>query len=154
MSPIIIGFVTGAVCFLAISLKYRFRYDDSLDVVGVHLVGGLVGSLLLGIFADKAVNSAGADGLLFGGGASLLGKQAMASFSVLAFSFVVSLALGKVIDLTIGLRVTEEDEQEGLDLSQRRDRLHPGLTRRRAGAQDSAEPSQPAHPSHPRRTSS
>ena len=118
MSPIIIGFVTGAVCFLAISLKYRFRYDDSLDVVGVHLVGGLVGSLLLGIFADKAVNSAGADGLLFGGGASLLGKQAIASFSVLAFSFVVSLALGKVIDLTIGLRVTEEDEQEGLDLSQ------------------------------------
>ncbi len=118
MSPILIGFVTGIVCFLAISLKYRFGYDDSLDVVGVHLVGGLLGSILLGLFADKTVNAAGADGLLFGGGVTLLGHQAIASIAVFMFSFVVSLALAKVLDLTIGIRVSQDDEQEGLDLSQ------------------------------------
>ena len=118
MSPVIIGFIAGFVCFLAIQLKYRFGYDDSLDVVGVHLVGGLVGSLLLGLFAEKAVNAAGADGLLFGGGASLLGKQAIASFAVLAFSLVMSLLIGFAIHKTMGLRVDPEAEQEGLDLSQ------------------------------------
>ncbi len=117
-SPIIIGFVTGGVCFLAISLKYKLKYDDSLDVVGVHLVGGLLGSILLGLFADKAVNSAGADGVFFGGGTALLVDQVIASIVVLAFSFVVSIALAKVIDLVIGLRVSPEDESEGLDLSQ------------------------------------
>jgi len=118
MSPVIIGFVTGIICFLAISLKYRFRYDDSLDVVGVHLVGGLVGSLLLGLFAEKAVNPAGADGLFFGGGVTLLGNQAIASVAVFAFSFVVSLLIGLAIQKTMGLRVDEDAEQEGLDLSQ------------------------------------
>ena len=118
MSPVIIGFVTGIICFLAISLKYRFRYDDSLDVVGVHLVGGLVGSLLLGLFAEKAVNPAGADGLFFGGGVTLLGNQAIASVAVFAFSFVVSLLIGLAIQKTMGLRVDEDSEQEGLDLSQ------------------------------------
>lgn len=118
MSPIIIGFLTGIICFLAIQLKYRFAYDDSLDVVGVHLVGGLVGSLLLGLFADKSINAAGFDGLFFGGGTELLLHQLIASAAVFAFSFTLSLAIGKVIDLTIGLRVTEEQEQEGLDLTQ------------------------------------
>lgn len=118
MSPIAIGFVTGMVCFFALGLKKRFRFDDSLDVVAVHLVGGLLGSLLLGLFADKAVNPAGFDGLFNGGGVELLKDQAVASVAVLVFSFVVSLALAKVIDLTIGLRVTPEDEEIGLDLSQ------------------------------------
>jgi Amt family ammonium transporter len=118
VSPMVIGFVTGGVCFLAISLKYRFGYDDSLDVVGVHLVGGLVGSLLLGLFADKTINSAGADGVFFGGGVELLKDQFVASLAVIVFSGAVSLVLGKLIDVTIGLRVPEEDEQTGLDLSQ------------------------------------
>jgi Amt family ammonium transporter len=118
MSPVIIGFLAGIICFLAIQLKYRFGYDDSLDVVGVHLVGGLVGSLLLGLFAEKAVNAAGADGLFFGGGASLLGKQAIASFAVLGFSLVMSLLIGFAIQKTMGLRVDADAEQEGLDLSQ------------------------------------
>jgi Amt family ammonium transporter len=118
MSPIIIGFITGMVCFLAISLKYRFGYDDSLDVVGVHLVGGLTGSIVLGLFADKTVNAAGFDGLFFGGGAELLKDQIVASFAVLVFSGLVTGVLGKLIDVTIGLRVDEDAEQTGLDLSQ------------------------------------
>jgi Amt family ammonium transporter len=118
MSPIIIGFITGALCFLAISLKYRFRYDDSLDVVGVHLVGGLTGSLLLGLFASKAVNPAGFDGLFFGGGFELLKDQFVASISVIVFSGLATLVIAKLIDVTIGLRVDEDAEQTGLDLSQ------------------------------------
>jgi Amt family ammonium transporter len=118
LSPIIIGFIAGAVCFLAIQLKFRFGYDDSLDVVAVHLVGGIIGSLLLGFFADKSVNALGADGVFFGGGGSLLGDQFVAVIATIVYSFVVSLVLAKVIDLVIGLRVTDEDEVQGLDLSQ------------------------------------
>src|SRR3954454_10155142 len=76
MAPIVIGFLAGAICMLAVSLKFRFGFDDSLDVVGVHLGGGIVGSLLLGLFADTAINSAGRDGVFFGGGAGLLAEQA------------------------------------------------------------------------------
>ncbi|MFM7093193.1 MAG: ammonium transporter, partial [Actinomycetota bacterium] len=90
MAPIIIGLVSGAVCYLALSLKTKFGFDDSLDVIAVHLVGGLVGALLLGFFADTKVNSLGADGWFFGGGADLLGKQALASVATLAFSFIVT----------------------------------------------------------------
>jgi Amt family ammonium transporter len=118
LSPMAIGAAAGAVCFLAIGLKYRLGYDDALDVVGVHLVGGLLGSLLLGLFAQRSVNPAGADGLLFGGGLGLLGRQTIASVAVFVFSFVVSLGLGKAIDLTLGLRVSADDEQEGLDITQ------------------------------------
>jgi Amt family ammonium transporter len=118
MAPIFIGLAAGAVCFLAISLKFRFGYDDSLDVVGVHLVGGILGSLLLGFFADKAINSTGADGVFLGGGAHLLVQQLLAVGATLVFSFVVSFVLAKVIDMTIGLRIEEEDEYRGLDLSQ------------------------------------
>ena len=117
LSPLAIGAIAGALCFLAISLKYRLGYDDSLDVVGVHLVGGLVGSLLLGVFADPAATGIGTEGLLVGGGAGLLADQAIASIATLAFSFVVSFILAKVIDLTIGLRITPDQEQEGLDSS-------------------------------------
>ncbi|HWC12928.1 MAG TPA: ammonium transporter [Acidimicrobiales bacterium] len=116
--PLVIGFVAGAVCFLAIQLKFRFGYDDSLDVVGVHLVGGLVGSLLLGLFADLRVNPGGADGLFFGGGFSLLGKQVLAVAATMVWSFVASVVIAKVIDATIGLRVTPDEEAEGLDLTQ------------------------------------
>jgi Amt family ammonium transporter len=117
MPSIIIGFVTGVVCFKAISLKERFGYDDALDVVGVHLVGGLMGSILLGFFADTAINPAGRDGLFIGGGAGLLGEQALAAGVTLVFSFVVSFVIAKAIDLTIGLRVDPDVEDEGLDLA-------------------------------------
>ena len=118
MSPILIGFAAGILCLLAIGLKNRFGYDDSLDVVGVHLVGGLVGALLLGVFADQRVNELGFNGLLFGGGAGLLIDQIVASAATLAYSFVVSLGIAKVVDVVIGLRVSAEEEQEGLDRSQ------------------------------------
>jgi Amt family ammonium transporter len=119
MSPILIGLAAGILCVLAIQLKFKFGYDDSLDVIGVHLVGGLVGALLLGFFADSSVNELVVDeGIFLGGGASLLWFQAVASFVTLAFSFVVSFILAKVIDKLIGLRVSEEDEDEGLDFSQ------------------------------------
>ena len=93
-------------------------YDDSLDVVGVHLVGGIAGSLLLGLFADRSINRAGADGVFLGGGFHLLANQLLAVGATLAYSFVVSFALAKIIDRVIGLRVSSEDEAEGLDLSQ------------------------------------
>ncbi|MGH2790347.1 MAG: ammonium transporter [Actinomycetota bacterium] len=118
LSAIAIGLVAGVVCSLAVGLKFRFGYDDSLDVVGVHLVGGVLGALMTGIFADTAINAAGADGLLFGGGAALLGKQLVAIVVTLVFSLVVSLVLLKIVQATIGLRVSESEELTGLDLGQ------------------------------------
>jgi Amt family ammonium transporter len=118
LDPVIIGLLAGIGCFFAIQLKFRLGYDDSLDVVGIHLVGGLIGSIVLGLFADLDVNPAGADGLFYGGGWSLLGEQILASFSVLVFAFAATWVIAKVIDLTIGLRAPAEDELEGLDLTQ------------------------------------
>jgi Amt family ammonium transporter len=118
MSPIWIGFIAGVVCFLALQIKFKFRFDDSLDVIAVHLVGGAIGSLMVGLFADNNVNPAGKDGLFFGGGTSLLVEQIIAVAAVMAFSFVVSWILAKAIDGTIGLRCSEDEELEGLDLSQ------------------------------------
>jgi Amt family ammonium transporter len=118
LASIPIGAIAGGLCFLAISLKTRFGYDDSLDVVGVHLVGGLVGSLLLGLFADVSATGLGRDGLFFGGGAGLLGDQFVASFATLAFSFVLAYVIAQVLDTVIGIRVSEDDEVTGLDLSQ------------------------------------
>jgi len=119
LPAIIIGFVAGGLCLLAISLKNRFGYDDALDVVGVHLVGGIVGSLLLGLFADTAVNGIVTDeGLFLGGGADLFIDQLVATVVVMVFSFVVSYLIAKVIDLAIGIRISPEAELEGLDRSQ------------------------------------
>lgn len=119
MAPIFIGLVAGVLCVLAIRLKFRFGYDDSLDVVGVHLVGGIVGGLLLGFFADAEVNKlVENEGVFLGGGFSLLWFQFVACAVTFAFSFVASWIIAKVIDMTIGLRVSEEDEDEGLDFSQ------------------------------------
>ena len=118
MAPIAIGAITGFVCYLCLTLKTKFGFDDSLDVIAVHLVGGLVGSLLLGLFADTAINGLGADGLFFGGGASLLGKQALASVATFVFSFVVTYVVAKILNATIGIRVSPENELVGLDQSQ------------------------------------
>ncbi len=120
LAPLAIGGVAGAVCYLAISLKFRFGYDDSLDVIAVHLVGGIIGSVLLGLFADASVNPAGADGVFFGGGWSLFGEQVLAVVVVMVFSFTVSLAIGFGLKKALpgGIRVSEEDEETGLDLTQ------------------------------------
>jgi Amt family ammonium transporter len=119
MAPVYIGAFTGAVCYLALSLKKAFKFDDSLDVIAVHLVGGLIGSILLGLFADSTINGVVTnEGLFLGGGGDLLVDQIVASVVTLAYSFVASIIIGKVIDLTIGLRVSDEDEDLGLDLSQ------------------------------------
>jgi Amt family ammonium transporter len=119
MAGVWIGLITGVVCYLALGLKRAFKFDDSLDVIAVHLVGGLAGSLLLGFFADATINPAVAhEGVFLGGGTSLLLDQLLASVVTLVFAFVATLIIGKVIDLTIGLRVDEAAEEVGLDLSQ------------------------------------
>lgn len=117
-APIIIGLIAGVVCYLALSLKTKFNFDDSLDVIAVHLVGGILGAVLLGFFADTKVNSLGFDGLFFGGGTELLVDQLVALGSTIAFSFTVTWIIAKAIDKTIGLRVSAEDELVGLDQSQ------------------------------------
>jgi Amt family ammonium transporter len=117
MSALIIGAIGGAVCFSACQLKTRFGYDDSLDVVGVHCVGGTTGALLTGLFASKVVNPAGADGLFFGNPAQF-GIQVVATLATLLYCFVGAMLLLKVVDAIVGLRVAEEDEVAGLDLSQ------------------------------------
>lgn len=119
MAPVVIGAAAGVVCYLALGIKKAAGLDDSLDVIAVHLVGGLVGSLLLGLFADAGVNPAVThEGLFLGGGISLLVDQAVASVVVMGFSFLASLGLGKLIDVTLGLRVDSAAEEAGLDLSQ------------------------------------
>ncbi|GLZ31348.1 ammonium transporter [Lentzea sp. NBRC 105346] len=115
LGALAIGVIAGALCSLAVGLKYRFGYDDSLDVVGVHLVGGLVGTLLIGFFGTTSVNSAGADGLFYGGGFSQLGKQAIAAFAVMGYSFVIAFILAWVVNKTVGFRVSEEAEVSGVD---------------------------------------
>jgi Amt family ammonium transporter len=117
MSSIAIGAIGGFVCFNACNIKARMGYDDSLDVVGVHLVGGITGALLTGVFASKAINPAGNDGLLFGN-PSLLIAQIEAVIITLIFCGGGAFILLKVVDALVGLRATEEDEVVGLDLSQ------------------------------------
>ena len=120
LAGIVFGAAAGVFCYLAIQLKYRLGYDDSLDVVGVHMVGGIVGGVLIGFFADTGILGRGDpeaydDGLFFGGGLDLLGEQVLSIVVVLAFSFVVTFVLAKLLDLTIGLRVDPATEAGGLD---------------------------------------
>jgi Amt family ammonium transporter len=120
LAPVVIGFAAGVICLFAIRLEFRFGYDDALDVVAVHLVGGVIGSVLLGLFADASVNELGKDGLLFGGGTSLLVEQVIAVVAVFVFSLVVSGLIGLALKKTLpgGLRVSDDDEDAGLDLTQ------------------------------------
>jgi Amt family ammonium transporter len=117
MAALVIGFAAGAVCYLAIKLKWKLKYDDALDVVGVHLVGGSLGALATGIFATKAINSLGANGLL-AGSPDLLLKQFIAVAVTIAYSFVVSFLLLQMVVKTVGLRVTDKEETLGLDITQ------------------------------------
>jgi ammonium transporter, Amt family len=139
LGAVAIGLVAGAVCACAVRLKFRYGFDDSLDVVAVHGVGGLVGMLLLGVLASTATNPAGADGLLYGGGLAQLGKQAVAVVAVLAYSFVVTALIAWVVARTIGLRVDREVEVEGVDEAEHAETgydfspLAAGASTRRAG---------------------
>ena len=126
MGSIVIGLLAGAVCCLATSLKNIFKFDDALDVVGVHLVGGVLGALLIGFFGTSMVN--GADGLFYKGGWKLLGHQTLAVVAVVAYSFIVTYILAQILDKTIGLRVSEEDEAAGLDLSQHAETAYESAT--------------------------
>jgi Amt family ammonium transporter len=114
-AAVAVGLIAGAVCAFAISLKHKLGFDDSLDVVGIHLFGGIAGCLLIGIFATTAANSAGANGLFYGGGLELLKKQALGSSAVAVYSFVVTLVLAMAIDKTMGFRISADDEVEGID---------------------------------------
>ena len=114
-AAVVIGFIAGVVCALAVGLKYKFGYDDALDVVGVHLVGGIIGSIAIGFFGSSAVNSLGLNGLFYGGGTELLVKQTLGVVLVMAYSFVATLIIGFAIEKTIGFRVANEEELIGVD---------------------------------------
>jgi Amt family ammonium transporter len=113
MAAIAIGLAAGIVCYLAVGLKGRLGYDDSLDVVGVHMVGGVLGVMLTGVFASLAINAAGAAASL-----AQVGRQGVLAGVTVVFSFVMTMGILKVTDLTVGLRVSEEHEDVGLDASQ------------------------------------
>lgn len=117
LPAVVIGLAAGVLCYLAVLAKSRLGYDDALDVVGVHGVGGLWGALATGLFASTAVNPGGADGLFYGN-PKLFGIQAMDAFITIGFSMIMTLIILKAIDITIGLRVSTEDEVQGLDLTQ------------------------------------
>ncbi|HEX2072557.1 MAG TPA: ammonium transporter [Geodermatophilus sp.] len=114
LGAIFVGLVAGVLCALAVGLKYKLGYDDSLDVVGVHLVGGLWGTLAVGLFASSAT-TAGVDGLLYGGGIDQLWRQAVGAVAVLVYSFVLSLVIGIVIQKAMRFRIAEQDEVSGID---------------------------------------
>jgi Amt family ammonium transporter len=109
IGSIALGLIAGAVCALAVGLKYRFGYDDSLDVVGVHLVGGLVGTVLIGLFATDT-------GLLYGGGINQLIVQILVALVAVLYSGVITLVIALALKYTLGWRVSEQDERAGLDL--------------------------------------
>jgi Amt family ammonium transporter len=117
VGSIFIGLIAGVVCALAVAIKFKLKFDDSLDVFAVHLIGGIIGALSIGFFGQDAVNSLGRDGLFYGGGLGQLGRQAVGVGSVLVFTFVVTFAIAKVIDMTMGLRVSRDVELEGLDIN-------------------------------------
>ncbi|MDE3056617.1 MAG: ammonium transporter [Bacteroidota bacterium] len=117
LSALVIGLSVGVLCYFAVGVKTRLGYDDSLDAVGVHGVGGTFGALATGLFASKLVNPGGNDGLVFGN-PSLLGVQALSVVAAIAYSFAATWIILKLLDVTIGIRVKEQEEGEGLDLSQ------------------------------------
>jgi ammonium transporter, Amt family len=127
LGALVIGLVAGVACAAAVGLKYRLGYDDSLDVVGIHLVGGLIGTLLIGLLGDPAAPAESA-GLFYGGGVGLLGIQAVGAFATLAYSFLVTLLIAFVLKAAMGWRVSDEAEVDGIDGDQHAESgydLHP-----------------------------
>jgi Amt family ammonium transporter len=118
-APLAIGGIAGLVCCYAVKLKTKAGFDDALDVVGVHLVGGLVGSLLIGFFANpEFFDGSFEEGIFYGGGAGLLGEQALANLAAMVWSFIITFGIMLVLKKTIGVRVSPQDEADGLDYSQ------------------------------------
>ena len=117
MPAILMGLVAGALCYGGVLLKSVFKYDDALDVVGIHGLGGTFGALATGLFATTAVNEAGANGLFYGN-PSQLWIQFVSVVATWGYCFVVSIILFKVVDLMVGIRVSQDDESKGLDVSQ------------------------------------
>jgi Amt family ammonium transporter len=119
LPALLLGATAGAVSLFAIRLKFRFKYDDSLDVVAVHYVGGVIGTLFVGLFAAVAVNPAVThEGLLLGGGLSQLARQGVGVLAATVFAFTATYAIAWILRATIGLRVTPDEESDGLDSSQ------------------------------------
>lgn len=114
----VIGILAGVLCALSVTLKFRFGFDDSLDVVGLHLVAGVWGSLAIGLFGTKEVNSLGLSGLFYGGGSDLLIKQAFGVGFIALYSFIVTFIIGITIEKTIGFRIKADEEIEGIDLNE------------------------------------
>jgi Amt family ammonium transporter len=133
-AAVVIGFIAGILCSLAVGLKYKFGFDDSLDVVGVHLVGGIWGSLSIGLFGASVVNSVGVNGLFYGGGAGLLGKQAFGVAIVAAYSFIATLIIGFAIEKTIGFRIKRDSELEGIDLNEHAESAYEMYSSSRGGS--------------------
>ena len=133
-AAVVIGVIAGILCALAVSLKYKFGFDDSLDVVGVHLVGGIWGSLAIGLFGTHVVNSIGLDGLFYGGGTVLLGKQALGVALVAGYSFIATLIIGFAIEKTIGFRISKDAEIEGIDLKEHAESAYEYASSSRGGA--------------------
>ena len=117
MAALLIGLMVGALCYFAVGIKSKLGYDDSLDAVGVHGVGGTFGAIMVGLFASKAINPAGSNGLFYGN-YHLLGVQVISVAAAIVYSFAITWIILKVLDKTLGLRLDVEDELEGLDLSQ------------------------------------
>ncbi len=133
IGAISIGALAGILCALAVGLKYRFGYDDSLDVVGVHLVGGLWGTLAIGLFATAGAPAA-VDGLFYGGGLDQLWRQGVGAGAVLTYSFVLSLVIGYAVSRTVGFRIEEEDEVEGIDFTEHSETGYDFVSRAGAGS--------------------
>ena len=117
LGALVVGLLAGVICSFAVGLKFKLNYDDSLDVVGVHFVGGVVGVVLIGLLATD-VMTGGARGLFYGGGFTQLGKQLLAMAVVAAYAFTATFVLGKIIDKVMGFRLSAEDETAGVDFTQ------------------------------------
>jgi Amt family ammonium transporter len=133
-AAVVIGLIAGILCSLASGLKYRFNLDDSLDVVGVHLVAGIWGSLAIGLFGASSVNSVGVDGLFYGGGTELLAKQTIGVALVGVYSFIATLIIGFAIEKTIGFRVKRDVEVAGIDLNEHAETAYEMTSSSRGGS--------------------
>jgi Amt family ammonium transporter len=133
-AAVVIGLIAGILCSLATGLKYRFNLDDSLDVVGVHLVAGIWGSLAIGFFGANSVNSVGLDGLFYGGGTGLLAKQTIGVALVATYSFIATLIIGYAIEKSIGFRVKRDVEVSGIDLNEHAETAYEMTSSSRGGS--------------------
>jgi Amt family ammonium transporter len=151
MGALLIGAAAGAVCAVAVRLKFRFRFDDSLDVLALHGIAGLLGTLMVGLVATTNVNPKGGNGLFYGGGFGQLGAQALAAFTTLVYVFVVTFVLAKIVKATIGLRVDAQTEIDGIDEAEHAETAY-DFASLGGGGDRPAYPARPLNPSAPAST--